>query len=317
MAIANPSTIASLLIDGTDLGLTAPETWEGGTKTALRAWYYRKGIPTLIQSGRVTPEPVRLSFRLTGPDALQNALYLDGLQKTKRDAVPIVWGPISFAAKIQQCTYTASRSDVAVTLELLPVDDPNPQGQAQAPQIEVNPVDLLSEIGDAVGGLLAQVEQASKFFDNAFQGMRDAVDNATAVIARTEAAITGVAQIAQLPAATAATLGADLVDASARIQNGAATIVTAANAQAQLPAEIVSTVTTLATSSAISGERMEYIAAQMTPATVTAVLTEGQTATDIAEAAGVSVADLIAANPDLIRTPFTPGTTVEVPDAGA
>jgi LysM repeat protein len=315
MAIAHPDEIGTLLVDGVDLGDTAPETIEGGTKVALKVWYFKRGTNPVVQRGRVTPEPVRFSFKLTGPDALDNALYLDGLSKTKEEPVQIVWGRINFTAVIGQVTYQAQRTEVSVTMELTPVKDPNPSGGVFIPQVEISPFDLLAELADGLGGILALVDQAGKFFDNAFQSLRDAIDTATDVVAKVDTALATVTRIVDLPAQTVTVLSADLSDASSRLQNGAADLVAAANGAVDLPADITAGVTQVASTCTISSERMDYLVQQMAPTVLIIRFKEGDTLSGIAEAYGLSVDAILAVNPGFASSPPTPGTEVKVPSA--
>jgi LysM repeat protein len=183
------------------------------------------------------------------------------------------------------------------------------------PQVEISPFDLLAELADGLGGILALVDQAGKFFDNAFQSLRDAIDTATDVVAKVDTALATVTRIVDLPAQTVTVLSADLSDASSRLQNGAADLVAAANGAVDLPADITAGVTQVASTCTISSERMDYLVQQMAPTVLIIRFKEGDTLSGIAEAYGLSVDAILAVNPGFASSPPTPGTEVKVPSA--
>jgi hypothetical protein len=313
MSIAPPDQLAALSIGGRDLGLTAPETWQGGTKVALKLWYYRNNAQTVIQRGRVTPQPVRLEFKLIGPDALNNALYLDSLAKTEEKPVPIQWASIAFDAMIETVEYSIQRTGVSVSLTCLPVTDPNRQVWLLSPPDGPVPVSLLGGIQAVLDGIQADIEAVAAYFDNTLTTLNDGLQQVRVAVATVADTLATVHDMAEAPMQVIASVRDTLVDAASAIVTGVVDLVAISNAAGELPSEIAVAVTRVANVGFGIDEQFLYVTQTLPQPTTMVVATEGQTVSDLADASDVTSAALFAINPELARAAPEPGQKIEVP----
>jgi LysM repeat protein len=314
MAIAHPDKLRAFRIAGVDLGLSAPEVFEGGSSVPIKVWYWKKGVdPTVQRSPRVIPKPVRLSFKLIGPEALNNALFLDDL-KRETDAVPFVWGDIAFEAHVKEVEYSAKQDGVDVALMAVPITDPNPNRRRLSTTTDFAPLDLLGEIGDSLADMKAFIDQVGAFADQALTTVRDALSQAETAVTDVTAALGTVAKIVELPTTVAAEVRDALTASADNLTTAAVDVVAAVSGASFAPPEIVVAAATVADAYNNTAERFNYIAQMVVPPAETHTVVEGETLTSIAEAAGTTVDQVLAMNPDVARSGITPGGQIEVPN---
>lgn len=342
MPAGTPEELDSFRLGSVQLQARAPEELKECVKATFKFFFYKNG-PTIVQKGRVTPDPITLSFKFSGAGSLGAAQFLKQMMIVQEE-IPLSWMTFAFKGYLTQFDFGYRQKEVNGTLTYQPIDlgDAKTAGSAAAlgstavarptlveiglPEatlavritfFEALFGDALNALGEAIeflGGIKDQVQAA-------FDGLLDLLDQIDTFSDGVNAAVSAVLDIAAVPLQIAAQIqdtATNLLSVFTHVRDGVADLFSPTTpllglaAQFMMEAQIAvglaemdkMETALLLTRSAFTQQYVRY------------VFTDEDTLMTVAESFGLSAPDILAANPGLRPSDVQGGLNVSIPTGG-
>jgi hypothetical protein len=324
MALGTAEQVNTFLLGGYQLQAMAPEEFRTGVTATFKFFYYKKG-PVIVQKGRVTPDPITLSFKFKGPDAVDAELFLRAMAK-KQEKISLSWlNRFAFKGYITQVgDFSHTRLWATGSITFQPTEDTSQAGSGAALSAKFatsslpaqNWLDLLGSASIAIAGFLVALKQQVADVFQPLVDAKAAIDLVTLTITQS---IATAGDIASLPYQTASALASSINDALLLIPIAASDLSSKVLAPA-IP--IFEGATNYLGQAAGLGVLVELdnaqdaflnLASTLAPQPVIYKSVYGDTLQDVCDIFKLALVDLLSLNSTLTDGPIPAGTLVKIP----
>jgi hypothetical protein len=324
MALGTAEQVNTFLLGGYQLQAMAPEEFRTGVTATFKFFYYKKG-PAIVQKGRVTPDPITLSFKFKGPDAVDAELFLRAMAK-KQEKISLSWlNRFAFKGYITQVgDFSHTRLWATGSITFQPTEDTSQAGSGAALSAKFTTsslplqswLDLLKDIKNAIAVYLQNLKSLVADIFQPLDDLRQAIDLITSTITDT---IATVGDIASLPYQQLSAL-VDTVNSALLLVPLAANDITSKVLSPTIP--IFEGTTNYLGQAAGLGALVEIgnsqdallnLANTLAPQPVIYKSVYGDTPQDVGDLFAVALGDLLSLNSNLTDGPIPAGSLVKIP----
>jgi LysM repeat protein len=329
MPIANPSDLDTFTLGPAQLKATsAPEEFREGLTAAFRFFFYN-GKPTIVQKGRVTPDPISLSFKFNGDLALDTARYLRSLVAAQA-AVSLTWaGRFSFTGYLLHFEFSYRQKEVTGSLTYQPTSQDTGSVPGVLPTPAIDPATLLTQaqgfmaaITNAIASMTNAIATLQSQVNDVLQPLQDFNNALTDAVNQVTANLYNFGDILTMPYQTLSAL-ADTIGNALNLLPAAYNIIT--NAVTNPVITVLGATDSFLTAATGAGFLSNLNDAEvnslllqqsLTPIPITYTIHADDTLQLISTYFTVSVGAILQLNPGLNENTLVPGNTILVPPNG-
>lgn len=326
MALGTPDQVKAFSLGGFTLEAMAPEEFRTGLTATFKFFFFKSGDP-VVQKGRVTPDPITLSFRLHGPDAVDAELFLRAMAAQQKE-IDLAWlGRFSFRGYLTQVgDFSHTRLWATGSITFQPTKDTSQAGNGAALESKFqrsglpigNWLDALKDAANALNGFIADLREQ---VDSVFQPLVDIKAALDLVNTEIQLAVEAAGSVLAIPYQTASELASSIDDTLGALPAArdslfdtvlAPTIPLLQGTSAKL-AEAAGLGALVALDDA--DDALLNLANTLAPEPLAYRSQYGETTQDVADIFEVALPDLLALNSNLGAGPIPAGTVVRIPPA--
>jgi hypothetical protein len=323
MPLGSPETLDTFSLGGFKLTSQAPEEMREAVSAAFRFFFFKKG-PTIVQKGRVTPEPITLVFKFNGDEALSTARTLKRMAMQQQE-IPLSWArQFSFKGYLTNFDFTYRQQEVTGALVYQPVEDLANKDVAKLNAI--SPAQRAQDIQEnlqttyeAKASLALSLADLKAAVADWFQPVTDAIQAIEDATSAVNDIFTTVGDIAALPFQLISEIVFSINTAIGTLTGARDDITT--KILAPVTPLLEGTADFLARSTALDALvylddleiSLSNLAGAMAPVPVEYSVQEGDTLEWVATLFSTTIADLLQMNPGLSAETLAPGVKVKVP----
>jgi LysM repeat protein len=329
MPIANPQDLDTFTLGPAYLKATsAPEDFKEGVTAAFRFFFY-KNKPTIVQKGRVTPDPITLSFKFNGDLALDTARYLRGLVAAQQP-INLTWaGRFSFTGYLLKFDFSYRQKEVTGTLTYQPTAQDTGAVPGLLPSMVIDPATLLTAvqgfmagITDGIAAMTNDINSLQNSVNDLLQPLTDLNAALTDAVKQVQANLYNFGDIVSMPYQTLSAL-ADTIGTALGLMPTAYQEITN---KVTNPVVSVLTATDAYIAAAIGADYLAHqndaevnallLQQALTPTPITYTVQADDTLQLISSYFSVSVGAMLQLNPGLSELSLVPGSKILVPPNG-
>lgn len=331
MPLGAPEFLDTFMLGGYQLKANAPEEFRESVKAAYRFWFFKDG-PTKVQKGRVIPQPITLSFKFNGDQALNAARFLKQMAKDQKP-LKLTWAKwFAFDGYLTEFDFTYRQKVVTGTLTYQPTTDYLRHDDATgltAALASSEPAITNAQLAAALGGVLGALAALKSTVDTMKASMNEgfapvyaAIDAANTAVGLIQATIQTFGDVISTPFQTLGELWDVTQDALALLPAAVGSIKAAV--LDPVVALLEGTPADLAHAQALGAlaslddveTNLSLAASGVKPPAGEYEVQDGDSLDIIADTFSVAVGDILCLNPGLSAKTLTPGKVIKVPKNG-